>query len=113
LTIISVMASKEDLDDIISAVVTDWCTEIRRALDFFYSTYPDEEIKKIVLSGGGGGIKEFRQLLAVETSAEVQTINPFESITFDEGRFDPSYIESIAPQAAICMGLAIRRVSDK
>jgi len=105
--------SKEDLDDIISAVVTDWCTEIRRALDFFYSTYPDEQIKKIVLSGGGGGIKEFRQLLAVETSAEVQTINPFESINFDEGRFDPSYIESIAPQAAICMGLAIRRVSDK
>ncbi len=105
--------SKEDLADIVSAVVTDWCTEIRRALDFFYSTYPDEQIKKIVLSGGGGGIKEFRQLLAVETSAEVQTINPFENISADEGRFDPSYIESIAPQAAICMGLAIRRVDDK
>ncbi len=105
--------SKEDLADIVSAVVTDWCTEIRRALDFFYSTYPDEQIKKIVLSGGGGGIKEFRQLLAVETSAEVQTINPFEHISADESRFEPSYIESIAPQAAICMGLAIRRVDDK
>ena len=105
--------SKEDLADIVSAVVTDWCTEIRRALDFFYSTYPDEQIKKIVLSGGGGSIKEFRQLLAVETSAEVQTINPFENIKVDEGRFETSYIESIAPQAAICMGLAIRRVDDK
>ena len=105
--------SKEDLADIVSAVVTDWCTEIRRALDFFYSTYPDEQIKKIVLSGGGGSIKEFRQLLAVETSAEVQTINPFENIQVDEGRFETSYIESIAPQAAICMGLAIRRVDDK
>ena len=105
--------SNEDLADIVSAVVTDWCTEIRRALDFFYSTYPDEQIRKIVLSGGGGGIKEFRQLLAVETSAEVQTINPFENILTDESRFDPSYIESIAPQAAICMGLAIRRVDDK
>jgi type IV pilus assembly protein PilM len=105
--------SQEDLSDIISSVVSDWCTEIRRALDFFYSTYPEEQIKKIVLSGGGGGIKEFRQLLAVETSAEVQTINPFENIQYDENRFEPSYIERIAPQASICMGLAIRRVDDK
>jgi len=102
-----------DLSDIVSSVVSDWCTEIRRALDFFYSTYPDEQIKKIVLSGGGGSIKEFRQLLAVETSAEVQTINPFENIVYDESRFEPSYIERIAPQAAICMGLSIRRVDDK
>jgi type IV pilus assembly protein PilM len=105
--------SQEDLSDIISSVVSDWCTEIRRALDFFYSTYPEEQIKKIVLSGGGGSIKEFRQLLAVETSAEVQTINPFENIQYDETRFEPSYIERIAPQASICMGLAIRRVDDK
>jgi type IV pilus assembly protein PilM len=105
--------SQEDLSDIISSVVSDWCTEIRRALDFFYSTYPEEQIKKIVLSGGGGSIKEFRQLLAVETSAEVQTINPFENIHYDESRFEPSYIERIAPQASICMGLAIRRVDDK
>mgnify|MGYP001813640527 FL=1 len=49
--------SQEDLSDIISSVVADWCTEIRRALDFFYSTYPDEQIKKIVLSGGGGAKK--------------------------------------------------------
>jgi len=51
--------------------------------------------------------------LAVETSAEVQTINPFENIQYDESRFEPSFIERIAPQAAICMGLSIRRVDDK
>jgi type IV pilus assembly protein PilM len=105
--------SQEDLSDIVSSVVADWCTEIRRALDFFYSTYPDEQIKKIMLSGGGGSIKEFRQLLAVETSAEVQSINPFEKINVDENRLDPAYIERVAPQASICMGLATRRVDDK
>jgi type IV pilus assembly protein PilM len=105
--------SQEDLSDIISSVVADWCTEIRRALDFFYSTYPDEQIKKIILSGGGRAIAEFRQLLAVETSADVQTINPFESFHVNEDRFEPAFIERIAPQASICMGLAIRRVSDK
>ncbi len=105
--------SQEDMSGIVSSVVADWCTEIRRALDFFYSTYPDDQIKKIVLSGGGGNIKEFRQLLAVETSAEVQTINPFESLYVDDDRFDTKYLEKIAPQASICLGLSLRKVNDK
>ena len=52
--------SAEDLKGIISSVVADWCTEIRRALDFFYSTYPDDQINKINLSGVGDNIAEFR-----------------------------------------------------
>jgi type IV pilus assembly protein PilM len=105
--------SAEDLSDIISSVVADWCTEIRRALDFFYSTYPDDQIKKIVLSGGGGNIQELRQLLAVETSAEVSTINPFQHFYVDGDKFDTEYLEKIAPQASICMGLATRKLDDK
>lgn len=105
--------SAEDLSDIISAVVTDWCTEIRRALDFFYSTYPDDQIKRIILSGGGGNIQELRQLLAVETSAEVSTINPFQHFYVDSEKFDTEYLDKIAPQASICMGLATRKVDDK
>jgi type IV pilus assembly protein PilM len=31
----------------------------------------------------------------------------------DDDAFDAGYIQQIAPQAAICMGLAIRRVDDK
>jgi type IV pilus assembly protein PilM len=104
--------SKEDLKDIISSVVADWCTEIRRALDFFYSTYPDDKISRIVLSGGGANIEEFRQLLAVETSAEVEVINPFRNIIVPDN-FDSSYLQQVAPQASICMGLALRRIDDK
>ncbi len=105
--------SPEDLSDIISSAVADWCTEIRRALDFFYSTYPDDQIKKIILSGGGGNIQELRQLLAVETSAEVSTINPFQRFNIDSDKFDTEYLEKIAPQASICMGLATRKMDDK
>ncbi len=105
--------SQDDLKDIIVTVVSDWCSEIRRALDFFYSTYPEDHIKKVFLSGGGANIKEFRQLLAVETSAEVETINPFAKLRAESGRYDASYLQRIAPQAAICMGLAMRRVDDK
>ncbi len=105
--------SDEDLKGIVSSVVADWCTEIRRALDFFYSTYPDDQIKRIILSGGGANIAEFRELLAVEASAEVETINPFRNIYVDDNRFDPDFIKQIGPQAAITAGLALRKVNDK
>jgi type IV pilus assembly protein PilM len=103
----------EDLREIVSSVVMDWCTEIRRALDFFYSTFPDDHIQRIILSGGGANISEFRHLLATETSSEVEVIDPFQKFGLEKGSIDSSYLERIAPQAAICMGLAIRMVDDK
>ena len=104
--------SAEDLKEIVIGVVSDWCTEIRRAIDFFYSTYPEDQIKRIMLSGGGGNIADFRQLLSNETASEVTTINPFSNFVLDSS-FDPAYIEQIAPQAAITIGLAIRKINDK
>jgi type IV pilus assembly protein PilM len=103
----------DELKGIVSSVVADWCTEIRRAIDFFYSTYPEDQIKRIYLSGGGANIAEFRQLLASETSAAVETVNPFKNLYVDDDDFDPEYLRQIAPQAAISMGLALRKVDDK
>jgi type IV pilus assembly protein PilM len=105
--------SPEKLQAIESSIVADWTTEIRRAIDFFYSTYPDDHIKRIILSGGGANVKEFSKLLAVQTSSEVKVINPFDKLNIDSDRLDTSYLNSMGPQAAICMGLAIRRVDDK
>ena len=109
----SAKMSAEELNQIISSVVTDWCTEIRRALDFFYTNYPDDQIKRIILSGGGAHIAEFRKLLATESSAQVEILDPFKKIGVDEKTFDPEFIRQIAPQAAIAMGLALRKVDDK
>ena len=103
----------EDLKGIVSSVVADWCTEIRRALDFFYSTYPEDQIKRIILSGGGANISEFKHLLATEASAEVESINPFQKFPVENKNLDNAYIKKIGPQAAISMGLAMRKVDDK
>ncbi|MFC1885485.1 type IV pilus assembly protein PilM [Thermodesulfobacteriota bacterium] len=105
--------SESKLVEIISSVVADWCMEVRRALDFFYSTYPDDQIDRIMLSGGGANIKEFRDLLSEETSAEVEAINPFAGFEVDKKLQKSGLLTKVAPQAAICMGLAIRKVDDK
>jgi type IV pilus assembly protein PilM len=110
---VSKKMSAEELKQIVAAVVTDWCTEIRRALDFFYTNYPEDQIKRIILSGGGASITEFRKLLASEASTVVETLNPLKKFNLDEKAFDPEFIRQIAPQAAIAMGLALRKVDDK
>ncbi len=94
-------------------MVKNWCTEIRRAIDFFYSTYPDDSFGKIILSGGGANIEGFRKLLALETSTEVEVINPFVNVAINRGKFDSLYLDSLAPQVAVSMGLALRRADDK
>jgi len=105
--------SPENLRQVVSSVVNDWCDEIGRALDFFKSTNPDEEMRQIMLSGGGANIKEFRELLATQTAAEANVINPFENFSIGSDQLDDAYLKQIAPQAAIAMGLALRRVDDK
>ena len=104
--------SEEEKNNITGTVIDGWCVEIQRALDFYYSMTPEDQISKIFLSGGGAKLEDFRYLLAQQTSSEVKVFNPFESLEVDD-KFDSSYLEQIAPQAAICMGLAIRRVDDK
>ena len=49
----------EEIDEIESVVIKNWCTEIRRAIDFFYSTYPDDSFNQVILSGGGANIEGF------------------------------------------------------
>ena len=102
----------KEVVEVVSNVVGGWCTEIRRALDFFSSQYPDDPIRKIILSGGGANIKKFRKELAVETAADVEIIKPFDAFS-DHGGLDPAYLDRFGPQAAVCTGLAVRRINDK
>jgi len=105
--------TSEQIAKIETEVIKNWCTEIRRAIDFFYSTYPDDSFTRVVLSGGGANVEEFRELLALETSTNVEVIKPFTNVQINRSQFDTAYIEKIAPQAAVCMGLALRSVDDK
>ncbi len=105
--------SAEELGRAVSEVVTDWCTEIKRAIDFFATNYPDDRIRRILLSGGGAHVEDFRRRLAAEAAIAVETLNPLQKLGWEEKRFDAETIRHIAPQAAIALGLALRRVDDK
>lgn len=101
------------LQDIVTKITANWCNEIKRAIDFFYTTDSDVNIKRILLSGGCAQIEGLVELLRVETSVDVELFNAFNALSPEVKYFDPQYLHKVAPQAAIAVGLALRRVGDK
>lgn len=104
---------KADLEEIFTNVVSGWGQEIKRALDFLSSTYPDETIEKLYLSGGSSRIPGFRKYLELETELPVEELNPFANLQINEKVFDPAYLSYMGPQAAVAIGLALRSIGDK
>mgnify|MGYP005846488633 CR=1 FL=1 len=104
---------KGTLEEVFSSVISGWVNEIKRALDFLSTTYPDESIEKIVISGGSCRIPGFQRYLAMETEIPVEELNPFGNLQVNEKIFDPKYLTYMAPQAAIAVGLALRSIADK
>jgi type IV pilus assembly protein PilM len=105
--------SEDRLQEIFQSTVTDWIEEIKRALDYVGSLYPQEVIEKIFVGGGSCRIPGFQQLLEQETGTPVVELDPFASLKINEKRFDPNFLKYMGPQAAVAVGLALRSVGDK
>ena len=101
------------LEEIFTTMVSGWVQETNRALDFLSTTYPDEKIEKIYVSGGACRIPDFIKYLEMDTGIPVEELNPFAGLQINEKVFDPKYLSNIAPQAGVAVGLALRSVGDK
>lgn len=103
----------EALEEIFTSVVSGWVQEIKRALDFLGTTYPDESIERIYMTGGSCRIPGFQKYLELETDIPVEELNPFTNLQINERVFDPKYLGYMAPQASVAVGLALRSIGDK
>ena len=101
------------LETSISEVVAEWAREIKRALDFVDTTYPEVNIRKIFLCGGSCRVKGFPQHLEAETGLPIEELNPFKHLIVNENLFDQAYLDYMAPQAGVAAGLALRSIGDK
>ncbi len=104
---------REALEDIFTSVISGWVQEIKRALDFLGTTYPDETIDKMFLTGGSCRIPGFREYLEMETEIPIEELNPFSGLQINQKAFDPKYLSYMAPQAAVAVGLGLRSIGDK
>jgi type IV pilus assembly protein PilM len=106
-------ASQESVYPIVQAVSENIAMEVQKTFDFFKATSSEDRIDAIFLSGGCAKIRGLRDLFADRFEAGVELLNPFNAITYNPKDFDPDFIAEIGPQAAIAVGLAVRKVGDR
>jgi type IV pilus assembly protein PilM len=106
-------ASPESVYSILQAVSENIALEVQKTFDFFKATSSEDRIDSIFLSGGTSKVHGLRELLSDRFGVGVEIMNPFNAVTYNPRDFDPDYIAEIGPQAAIAVGLAVRRVGDR
>lgn len=102
----------KELEDIFIAATNGWSTEVKRAIDFFYATYQEEVIHKMLISGGSARLPGLDKLLSKDTGLPVEILDPLKKVEIDSKTFDPDYIRYVAPQLTIAVGLALRTMEE-
>ncbi|CAH2030786.1 type IV pilus biogenesis protein PilM [Trichlorobacter ammonificans] len=102
------------LTDVIERVNESVAQEVRRSIDFYNSTAVHEDrITALSISGGCSKIHGLKDAVQARLGMEVDLLNPFAHLRYDEKMFDPEYLKEIAPLMAVGVGLAMRRLGDK
>jgi len=86
--------------------------EISRSLDFFAATTADSRISRVVLSGGGASVAGFEKAFHDRTGLPVEIMNPLSRMV-PSSKFEPEFLEEMAPALGVGVGLALRRVSSR
>ncbi|MCX7982882.1 MAG: pilus assembly protein PilM [Syntrophales bacterium] len=88
--------------------------EIERSIDYFRSTYEgNEDIKEVILSGGGALLSGFPEELSDRLRIPVSLANPFRNVVLNRKLSEAEDLKHMAPRLAVVTGLALRRVGDK
>jgi type IV pilus assembly protein PilM len=104
---------REQIAQTMSSVTEDIVAEIQRSFDFFRSTTGSEAVQRVLVSGGCAKIERFTSILTERLELPVEVTNPFKNIKVDPKKFDPAFMESVAPMFGVAVGLAIRRSGDR
>ncbi len=106
-------ADKDQIAGTMSSVTEDIVSEIQRSFEFFRSTTGNENVSRVLVSGGCARITGFTSVLSQRIEIPVEVSNPFKNIKIDPKRFDPGRVSDLAPLCAVAVGLALRRPGDR
>src|SRR2546426_874191 len=102
-------ANGHALQQAVAAVNEEVATEIGRSLDYFRTTSPDEDIAHIVLCGGCSKIASLPNKISEQLGIATTVANPFNKLDTTALKQRPEDISRVAPEAAVVVGLALRR----
>jgi type IV pilus assembly protein PilM len=97
--------------DVLRPFMEAMCQEIMRALQFFYSSTPFNNVDQILLAGGCAQIPGIDELVAARIGHPTIVANPFASMALSS-RVKPQLLSNDAPSLMISCGLALRSFDE-
>ncbi len=101
-----------DAQSAIELVNAELAGEIRRSIDFFRSSFTGT-IHQILVGGGVARLPQLLPFLSEALELPVEIANPLRNVKANPKQFDPEYLEHVAPQLCVGVGLALRQVGDR
>ncbi len=94
--------------DVLAPFRENVAAEVARAIQFFFTSSPYNEIAYVVLSGGSAVLPGLDDAVAARTQVNTLVANPFAQMTLSS-RIKPRQLQTDAPALMIACGLAMRR----
>lgn len=102
-----------EVPEIIGQVVEQLAGEIQRSLDFYLATSGGGEVTRVLVSGGSANIRALLDAVERRCRVPVERLDPLR-VAVPEGRgVDPALLQARASQAAVAMGLSLRKDRER
>ena len=105
--------SYDEARPVLRAVSDNVLLEIQKTFDFYKATASSDRIDRIAVAGGASRAEGFIEMLGERFGAPVEPFDPFRRVRFDAAKFGVTDAASVAPMAAVAVGLALRRAGDR
>jgi type IV pilus assembly protein PilM len=103
----------DEAKPVLRAVSENVILEIQKTFDFFKASAANDQLTRIVVSGGAARAEGFLDLLAERFNAPVELFDPFKKVAFDAKKFKVDSAGEVGPTVAVAVGLALRRAGDR
>ena len=98
----------QEVGDLMQNMADNLAVEIKKTIDFYHASSSGAPVTSVLLTGGCASIPGFSKVVEDVVNLPAQLMNPFNVISYDPSVFTPEYLNTIAPLAAIPIGLALR-----
>jgi type IV pilus assembly protein PilM len=102
-----------EVEAVLTEVADSVAGQFQRSLDFYLASSTEASISRIYLCGGAAKVSALQKALQEKARAQVEIMDPFKQIGIDERKFDMNFLRAHAAEAAVAVGLALRRAGDK
>jgi type IV pilus assembly protein PilM len=107
-----VEAVQAQVYEAIAQPLIDLATEVRRSLDFYRRNHRNEDIGRILLSGGTASMPGLANFVGGELGMHVEIADSFEHVIVDDDEVSRAYLRDVSPLCVIAVGLAMRDMLD-